>query len=102
VNPPAEAIALDGVQRAARSIGAATANGSNRDARWDLMMASMEGALTFQKGLGAVHAMAHPLGALDGLPLHHGTLNFGARPSRLRTSRVGTRLCPRGCPPTRC
>jgi 4-hydroxybutyrate dehydrogenase len=40
-----------------------------------MMMASMEGALTFQKGLGAVHAMAHPLGALEGLPLHHGTLN---------------------------
>jgi iron-containing alcohol dehydrogenase-like protein len=84
VNPPAEAIALDGAQRAARSIGAATANGSNRDARWDMMMASMEGALTFQKGLGAVHAMAHPLGALDGLPLHHGTLNAVLLPAVLR------------------
>src|SRR4051812_49763777 len=84
VNPPAEAIALDGVKRAARSIERATADGSDRDARWDMLMASMEGALTFQKGLGAVHAMAHPLGALDHLPLHHGTLNAVLLPAVLR------------------
>jgi 4-hydroxybutyrate dehydrogenase len=49
-----------------------------------MMMASTEGALTFQKGLGAVHAMAHPLGALDDLPLHHGTLNAVLLPAVLR------------------
>jgi 4-hydroxybutyrate dehydrogenase len=48
------------------------------------LMASTEGALTFQKGLGAVHAMAHPLGALDDLPLHHGTLNAVLLPAVLR------------------
>jgi 4-hydroxybutyrate dehydrogenase len=84
INPPAEAIALDGVERAARWIETATHDGANRDARWNMMMASMEGALTFQKGLGAVHAMAHPLGALDGLPLHHGTLNAVLLPAVLR------------------
>src|SRR3954451_19903042 len=84
VNPPAEAIALDGVERAARSIERATGDGADRDARWDMMMASMEGALTFQKGLGAVHAMAHPLGALDDLSLHHGTLNAVLLPAVLR------------------
>jgi 4-hydroxybutyrate dehydrogenase len=84
VNPPAEAIALDGVQRAAGSIEEATQNGASRPARWNMMMASTEGALTFQKGLGAVHAMAHPLGALDGLPLHHGTLNAVLLPAVLR------------------
>jgi 4-hydroxybutyrate dehydrogenase len=84
VNPPAEAIALDGVERAARWIETATIDGSNREARWNMMMASTEGALTFQKGLGAVHAMAHPLGALDGLPLHHGTLNALLLPAVLR------------------
>jgi alcohol dehydrogenase class IV len=84
VNPPAEAIALDGVQRAARWIEAATANGHSREARWNMMMASTEGALTFQKGLGAVHAMAHPLGALDDLVLHHGTLNAVLLPAVLR------------------
>jgi hypothetical protein len=41
-------------------------------------------ALTFQKGLGAVRAMAHPLGALDDLPLHHGTLNAVLLPAVLR------------------
>jgi 4-hydroxybutyrate dehydrogenase len=84
VNPPAEAIALDGVERAARWIEEATDDGNSREARWNMMMASMEGALTFQKGLGAVHAMAHPLGALDGLPLHHGTLNAVLLPAVLR------------------
>jgi hypothetical protein len=49
-----------------------------------MLMASMEGALTFQKGLGAVHAMAHPLGALDDLSLHHGTLNAVLLPAVLR------------------
>jgi len=84
VNPPAEAIALDGVDRAARWIELATSDGHNREARWNMMMASTEGALTFQKGLGAVHAMAHPLGALEGLPLHHGTLNAVLLPAVLR------------------
>ena len=84
VNPPAEAIALDGVERAARWIEQATSNGRSRPARWNMMMASMEGALTFQKGLGAVHAMAHPLGALEDLPLHHGTLNAVLLPAVLR------------------
>jgi 4-hydroxybutyrate dehydrogenase len=84
VNPPAEAIALDGVERAARWIEEATHDGTSRQARWNMMMASMEGALTFQKGLGAVHAMAHPLGALDELPLHHGTLNAVLLPAVLR------------------
>jgi 4-hydroxybutyrate dehydrogenase len=84
VNPPAEAIALDGVERAARWIEEATSNGRSRPARWNMMMASMEGALTFQKGLGAVHAMAHPLGALEDLPLHHGTLNAVLLPAALR------------------
>jgi 4-hydroxybutyrate dehydrogenase len=84
VNPPAEAIALDGFERAAHWIEEATANGRSRPARWNMMMASMEGALTFQKGLGAVHAMAHPLGALDNLPLHHGTLNAVLLPAVLR------------------
>jgi 4-hydroxybutyrate dehydrogenase len=84
VNPPAEAIALDGVERAARWIEEATSNGRSRPARWNMLMASMEGALTFQKGLGAVHAMAHPLGALEDLPLHHGTLNAVLLPAVLR------------------
>jgi 4-hydroxybutyrate dehydrogenase len=84
VNPPADAIALDGFERVARWIEEAVSDGRSRVARWNMLMASMEGALTFQKGLGAVHAMAHPLGALEGMPLHHGTLNAVLLPAALR------------------
>ena len=48
-----------------------------------MMMAAMEGAMAFQKGLGAVHAMSHPLGALEELRLHHGTLNAVVTPAVL-------------------
>ena len=46
-----------------------------------MLMASLEGGMTFQKGLGAIHALSHPLGALD---LHHGTLNAMLMPHVLR------------------
>ncbi len=86
VNPPAEAIALDGLCRA---VGAghlidAVADGGNREARWQMMMASTEGAYAFIKGLGAVHAMSHACGALPDLGLHHGTLNAVLLPPVLR------------------
>jgi len=84
INPPAEAIALDGLYRATRHIARAVAEGSDRQARWEMMMASMEGALSFQKGLGAVHAMSHPLGAIQEPRLHHGTLNAVILPTVLR------------------
>jgi alcohol dehydrogenase class IV len=84
VNPPADAIALDGLRRASRHIETATREGGNREARWNMMMAAMEGAMAFQKGLGAVHAMSHPLGALPELKLHHGTLNAVVMPAVLR------------------
>jgi 4-hydroxybutyrate dehydrogenase len=84
VNPPAEAIALDGLSRCAAHIETATRDGRDRDARWNMMMAAMEGAMAFQKGLGAVHALSHPLGALPGLKLHHGTLNAVLLPAVLR------------------
>ena len=74
-NPPAEAIAVDGLRRGVRHIERATRDGGDREARWNMMMAATEGALAFQKGLGAVHAMSHPLGAIPGRSLHHGTLN---------------------------
>lgn len=72
VNPPADAIALDGLRRIARNLERAVQQGADRQARWEMMMAAMEGALAFQKGMGAVHALSHPLGTLG---LHHGTLN---------------------------
>jgi alcohol dehydrogenase class IV len=75
INPPAEAIALDGLVRAVSNIELAVTQGSNREARYEMMMAALEGGLTFQKGLGAVHALSHPLGGLKQASLHHGTLN---------------------------
>lgn len=83
-NVPADAIALDGAGRAAKWIETAVAHGADRHARWHMMMASLQGGLTFQKGLGAVHAMSHPLGGLRDPVLHHGTLNAVILPAVLR------------------
>ena len=83
-NPPAAAIALDGVGRAGRWIERATQEGDDLEARWNMMMAALHGGLTFQKGLGAVHAMSHPLGSIQEPRLHHGTLNAVILPAVLR------------------
>ncbi len=74
VNPPADAIAFDGLQRALAGIERAVRDGADREARWQMMSASMQGAMAFQKGLGAVHSLSHALGGLPVRP-HHGTLN---------------------------
>ncbi len=73
-NPPADGIALDGLARGWANIAKATANGSDREARMNMMSASMQGAMAFQKGLGCVHSLSHSLGGVDPR-LHHGTLN---------------------------
>jgi 4-hydroxybutyrate dehydrogenase len=74
VNPPADGIGLDGLERAWRHIERATQDGSDREARWNMMSASMQGAMAFQKGLGCVHSLSHSLGGANP-KLHHGTLN---------------------------
>jgi len=73
-NPPADGIALDGLERAWTHIERATRDGSDREARLNMMSASMQGAMAFQKGLGCVHSLSHSLGGIDPR-LHHGTLN---------------------------
>lgn len=73
-NPPADGIGLDGLERAWHFIERATKDGSDREARFNLMSASMQGAMAFQKGLGCVHSLSHSLGGIDPR-LHHGTLN---------------------------
>ena len=73
-NPPADGIGLDGLGRAWANIEAATRNGANREARLNLMSASMQGAMAVQKGLGCVHSLSHSLGGVNPR-LHHGTLN---------------------------
>lgn len=83
-NPPAEAIALDGLKRSFASLQKATWDGRNLVARTDMMMAALEGGMTFQKGLGAVHSMSHALGGHKTKKLHHGTLNAVLLPHLLR------------------
>jgi 4-hydroxybutyrate dehydrogenase len=88
-NPVADAIAIDGLVRAVNNIRSAYRDGSNIEARCEMMMAATQGALSFAKGLGAVHAVSHPLGALKDRRLHHGTLNAVLMPHVIRFN-VGT------------
>ena len=74
INPPADGIGLDGLERGWAHIERATKNGQDREARWAMMSASMQGAMAFQKGLGCVHSLSHSLGGVNP-KLHHGTLN---------------------------
>jgi 4-hydroxybutyrate dehydrogenase len=82
-NPPADGIALDGLERGWANIERATRNGADREARRNLMSASMQGAMAFQKGLGCVHSLSHSLGGADPR-LHHGTLNAMFLPAVVR------------------
>lgn len=82
-NPPADGIALDGLERGWSHIVTATHDGGNRAASRNLMAASMQGALAFQKGLSCVHSLSHSLGGLNPR-LHHGTLNALLLPAALR------------------
>lgn len=83
-NPVADAIAIDGLARAMRALRRLACNPGDVEARIDMMMAALQGGLTFQKGLGAVHSLSHPLGGLKGTRLHHGTLNAVLLPAVLR------------------
>lgn len=83
VNPPADGIALDGLERAWRHIERATRDGADREARFNMMSASMQGAMAFQKGLGCVHSLSHSLGGVNP-KLHHGTLNALFLPAVIR------------------
>lgn len=83
VNPPADGIALDGLARGWAHIERATRDGQDREARWNMMSASMQGAMAFQKGLGCVHSLSHSLGGVNP-KLHHGTLNAMFLPAVLR------------------
>jgi hypothetical protein len=72
-HPLCDGIALEGTRIAARALATAVREPGNLAARADMMMASMMGAIAFQKDLGAVHSCAHALGAVN--DLHHGLAN---------------------------
>ena len=82
-NPPADGIALEGLRRGWAHIERATRDGQDREARLNLMSASMQGAMAFQKGLGCVHSLSHSLGGVNPR-LHHGTLNAMFLPAVIR------------------
>jgi alcohol dehydrogenase class IV len=72
-HPLCDGIALEGTRIAARALLTAVQDPHNAQARADMMMSSMMGAIAFQKDLGAVHSCAHALGAVCNL--HHGLAN---------------------------
>ena len=72
-HPLCDGIALEGLRIGARALATAVHEPANLDARSDMMMSSMMGAIAFQKDLGSVHACAHALGAV--CDLHHGLAN---------------------------
>jgi alcohol dehydrogenase class IV len=72
-HPICDGIALEGARLAARSLERAVSRPADLAARADMMMASMMGAIAFQKDLGAVHSCAHALGTV--VDMHHGLAN---------------------------
>ncbi len=95
-HPMAEGIALEGIRLIKENLPAATADGGDIEARTRMLAASSMGATAFQRGLGAIHALAHPLGAI--YDAHHGTLNAILMPYALIANRSAivepiARLC---------
>ena len=72
-HPMADGIALVGMKLVKENLLEAYNNGSNVDARTNMLSAALMGATAFQKGLGAMHAISHPVGAIYNT--HHGTTN---------------------------
>jgi len=85
-HPMAEGIALEGMRLVKEYLPLAFADGENIEARTQMLVASSMGATAFQKGLGAMHALAHPLGAL--YDAHHGLLNAILMPYVLLANRA--------------
>ena len=72
-HPQADGIALQGMVLIQRALVQCVENGDDLAARQDMLVASMMGATAFQKGLGAMHSLSHPIGAH--LKAHHGLTN---------------------------
>ena len=72
-HPMADGIAVEGMRLVLGNLGAAFEDGGNLEARANMMSAAAMGAVAFQKGLGAIHSLSHPVGALYGT--HHGMTN---------------------------
>lgn len=81
-HPMCDGIALRGLGMVNRHLRTAVHDGRNLEARSEMMAASMMGAVAFQKGLGTVHSLAHPLSTVAGL--HHGLTNAILLPHVMR------------------
>ena len=86
-HPLADGVALQGMALVHQHLAAAVADGADLVARSGMLAASLMGATAFQKGLGAMHALSHSLGAI--YDLHHGLLNAVVMPTVLRHNRAG-------------
>jgi hypothetical protein len=84
-HPLSQGIALEGMRLVKDYLFRAYTNGADLDARAHMMSAAAMGAVAFQKGLGAVHALSHPLGAVHNTP--HGMTNAIALPAVIRFNR---------------
>ena len=72
-HPMSQGIALEGMRLVKENLPRAFADGADQEARAHMMSAAAMGATAFQKGLGAIHALSHPVGAVHNT--HHGTTN---------------------------
>jgi 4-hydroxybutyrate dehydrogenase len=81
-HPMADAIAMLGICMVVDNLPVAVANGRDEKARQEMMMASTMGAVAFQKGLGVIHSLAHPLSSVAGVS--HGLANAIMMPHALR------------------
>jgi len=84
-HPMAEGIAAEGIRLVREFLPRAVQDGADIEARTQMLVSSSMGATSFQRGLGAIHALAHPLGAL--YDAHHGTLNAVLMPYVLKANR---------------
>jgi alcohol dehydrogenase class IV len=84
-HPYAEGIAVEGVRLVKNFLPRAVADGSDLEARAHMLAASQMGSTAFQKGLGAIHSLSHPIGAV--LDTHHGLTNAVAMPYVLAFNR---------------
>jgi alcohol dehydrogenase len=81
-HPMSQGIALEGMRLVKENLPLVVADGSNITARAEMMSAAAMGAVAFQKGLGAIHALSHPVGAVYNT--HHGMTNAVVMPPVLR------------------
>ena len=81
-HPMSQGIAVEGMRLVIENLGKVYSDGSDIEARANMMSAALMGATAFQKGLGAIHALSHPIGAVH--QIHHGTTNAVCMPVVLR------------------